>query len=340
MASPSKRVDGIAYGPGSARRVSATLSGTPAATQLCDSDGAVLTTDTARRENRVAGGVSAVTLDSGWRFETEDHTGLDSLLGAADEDWLMRLERPSWLLAGAVLATFAGIFLIWRFGLGVLVAVAIWMTPPQLVRAIDAGNLAALDRTLASPTKLSEAQQHKVTAIFNKIADAAPPPEFGAYHLELRQIRGIGPNALALPGGTIILTDALVQRFDDPDVIAAVLGHEAAHITENHSLKQLYRNLSIYLLVALIAGDVGPVLEDLLLEGGVLLSLSNSRRHEAEADRLGVATAASAGYDPAALIRFFEQLDAMNLPEGPSWRSTHPHSKDRAETIRHLLEDH
>jgi Zn-dependent protease with chaperone function len=146
----------------------------------------------------------------------------------------------------------------------------------------------------------------------------------------------MGPNALAMPGGTVVLSDALVEQFDR-DVVAAVLGHEIAHVMEDHSLQRLYRSLGIYVMVALIAGETGPLLEDLLLEGNVLLSLSFSRNQEAAADQIALRLSEAAGYDPAGLKAFFETL-AAQVGDGGGWFSTHPGNSDRIADIDAYLD--
>ena len=175
--------------------------------------------------------------------------------------------------------------------------------------------------------------------VFERLGAVAPAPRFGDYTLVFRSMPKVGPNAFALPGGTVVVTDQLVRSFPETDVIAGVLGHEIAHVAEAHGLRQVYRSLGTYLLVALIVGDVGPILEDMLLEGGLLLSLSHSREHEREADRIGVMLAARAGYDPAAVARFFERMAAGKPASGPSWLSTHPATGERVLEIRRLAEE-
>lgn len=337
---PFDGLPGAAFGPTSSRRHRVALVlDRPGLARLIDETGTELARGAASREARIAGGPSRVVFPGGWQFETPDHGALDAVLGPARGDWLIKAEHwhPRLIAVGA--GCLVGIWLIWRFGLDILVAAAIALTPPTLVTAMDRGNLAAIDRTLAEETTLSPARQAEIRAIFEDIAAAAPPSPYGAYHLALRDIPAIGPNALALPGGTVLMTDDFAEDFPDADVIAAVLGHEIAHVTERHSLQQIYRSLSVYVLVALIAGDVGPVLDDALLEGGVLMSLAYSRKHESEADAVGVGIAEKAGYDPAALIAFFEELERMAGPQGPAWRSTHPLSEKRARAVKALLDE-
>jgi predicted Zn-dependent protease len=134
----------------------------------------------------------------------------------------------------------------------------------------------------------------------------------------------------------VVLTDELLAQFPEADVRAGVLAHELGHVAGEHGLRQMYRSLGVAGLVALLAGETGPVLEDALLEGGVLLSLTHSRGHERAADAYGLALAEAAGYDPAGLVHFLERV-AEDMGEGPSWASTHPATAGRVEAARRTI---
>lgn len=339
---PDGRPAGDAFPAGSSRRLAAHLveaAGGGGVDLVGSSDGKVLASaarSAIRREPRLGSLPSTIVFPSGWRFQSRDRNGIDALIGPAETDRLHGWEayRPRLILAVglALVAAFA----VWRWGLGALVAFAVAVTPDALPSAIDEGQIAVVDRALAEPSGLSGSDKARVRQVFGRLKTVAPAPRFGAYTLLFRSMPEVGPNAFAMPGGTVVVTDQLVRAFPDPDAIAGVLGHEIAHVTEAHGLKQVYRSLGTYLLVSLIAGDVGPVLDDLLLEGGLLLSLSYSRKHEREADRIGMTLAAKAGYDPAALALFLEKLTGGRKSDGPSWLSTHPASRDRIAEIRRL----
>jgi Zn-dependent protease with chaperone function len=274
--------------------------------------------------------------DAQWTFETSQTREVFAMLGGANDGWLSGLE--TWhprLFAIVGVCLLAG-FAIWRWGLDMLAVVAILATPPAFVEAIDRGNLAAMDRLFAEPSALPISDQDMVQEIFDNIVAVAPEAPFGSYHLEFRDISQFGPNAFALPGGTVVVTDTLVDMFPDPNVLAGILGHELAHVSEQHSLHQLYRSVSTYLVIAMLAGDVGPILEEVLLEGSAIASLAFSREHEADADAIGIRTAALAGYEPAALANFFTKLSEVGGIGAPEWMSTHPSNEDRIETILDL----
>lgn len=333
---PFGAVVGFAYSRQVSTRVKARLVRDLDGLRLISEAGDVLVTGLPDTREHVSGGPVLMSFGDVWTFDTEDTKGVEALLGPMADGWLSRVETWHPRLIIVIAMSVLGVLAIWKWGLDILVGAAIALTPASVVSTMDAGNLAAMDRLLAGPTELSQADQDMVREIFEDIQDHAPDAPYGDYTVLFRKADAIGPNAFALPGGTVVVTDALVQDFGDPDVIAGILGHELAHVSQRHSLRQLYRSLSIYGLVAVIAGDVGPILEDVLLEGSALASLAYSRDHEASADVIGIKTSHAAGYDAAALATFFETLAKDYGDGGPEWLSTHPSNAARIDTIKSL----
>ena len=273
-------------------------------------------------------------------FETQDHHEVEALTGDTRGSILHRYERFSPGLIGVVLACVAAAWVIYRYGLEIMVAAAIAATPAALIEEIDAGTLQTIDFTMAEPSQLSEDDKAKVEKIYQRLVRTLPQQvqDERSFDLLFRDMPGMGPNAFALPGGTMVMTDAFVEDFGSPDVIAGVLGHEIGHVVEDHGLKRLYRSLALYLLITLIAGDVGPILEDIVLEGNVLLSLSFDRDQEREADEFGLTLAHAARFDPHGLKQFFEALQQEYGAEPPQWMSTHPSHASRIEAIETFIE--
>lgn len=338
MSDSTLNIQGHVFAPDSSRKISAELCFRYGEPSLRSEDGDIIVQGQPISRDKAPGGIEILTFEGGFRFETAETEKVTSLLGAPKDNLLHRLEAWHPRLFLVLCAALIGVWAIWKWGVGILVAIAIFFTPPIVVELIDDGNLSAMDRLIADPSELSEEKQAEIQAIFDRIVLAAPEPPYGSYELHFRKAKFIGPNAFALPGGTVVITDLMVKTYGDPDLIAGVLGHELAHVQEKHGLEQLYRSLSIYVLVALIAGEVGPILEDILLEGGVLASLSYSREHEREADRIGIEIARKAGYNPAALADFFEDISKEEGPI-PDWLSTHPNSQERVENIRRQAEE-
>lgn len=239
-------------------------------------------------------------------------------------------------LAVFVFLSLIGAFAVYRYALPVLIWAAVALTPQPVRTALDKGTLQTLDQVVAEPTALSADQQEEVQAIFATLAARLPEQEAQVLKLKFRHLPGLGPNAVAMPGGTIIISDALVKDYDT-DAHAGVLAHEIGHVVEEHGLKQVYRSLGIYVLVALLAGDTGPLLEDVLLEGNLLLSLSFSRAAEEAADDFALQLVDVAGYDPAGLAAFFRTLPDATASGAIDWFSTHPNTASRIERIETYL---
>jgi Zn-dependent protease with chaperone function len=273
------------------------------------------------------------TFPDGTVFETDQSAPFDDVLGRHAVHGLHAAEAFRPRLIAIVAGCLLGAALVWRLALPALVALAIWMTPPALLREVDRGQLAVFDGTLLDPSELSRERRAEIAAIHRELLAHVPSRRLPSTELRFRSTP-LGPNAFAMPGGTVVVTDDLAQMLaDDPDAMAGVLAHELIHVADRHGLKALYRSLAIYALIALAAGETGPILDEMLLEGNVLLALRGSRTAESEADGGGVALMRAAGFDPEGLARFFDRLAAMPGAEG-GWLSTHPGSADRAAAIR------
>ena len=141
----------------------------------------------------------------------------------------------------ATLLLLAGLY---RYGLPALAAGAAAVTPNIVVQSMDKGTLETVDRLLLSQTKTSAARQSEVKALFDDVAKASghvDPP----LNLLFRNGGRVGANAFALPGGTIVVTDELVELAGSPRAVAAVVAHEMGHVHHRHGLRQLIQSSAI-----------------------------------------------------------------------------------------------
>lgn len=270
-------------------------------------------------------------------FVTRDNDAVDAYLkgrGEARSGFVHRLEivRPRMIAFTAAIILLASV--IYHYALPALVEVAVMVTPPVVPEMMSAGTLKTLDQVALSPSKLSDDERRTISQSFARLAAHAEGGA-GRYKLNFRSGGIIGPNAFALPDGSLVLTDELVKLAgSDTEMVTAVLGHEIGHVEYKHSLRQLYRAAGFAGLVLLIAGDVGSGVQDVLTQGGGLLALSYSRSAEAQADRRSVELMAAAGMDPTALSRFFDILEnKLNDHSGTSMLSTHPGTPERKQAI-------
>lgn len=270
-------------------------------------------------------------------FETEDNDAVDAWLRARRlhrGGLVHELERFHPRLLGLVVAVFLLAGAIYRYALPVLVEVAVLVTPPAVADMMASGTLASLDRAVFSESGLPLPRQGEIEAKFEEIAALSDRGADG-YALHFRKGGLIGPNAFALPDGTLVITDELVElAAGDTEMILGVLAHEIGHVERDHSLRQFYRAAGTAALIMLIAGDIGSAGEEILTDGAALLTLSYSRSAESEADRISVDLMAKAGHDPAAIGRFFEIIETKLGDRGDTTIfSTHPGTPDRRRQI-------
>jgi Zn-dependent protease with chaperone function len=275
-------------------------------------------------------------------FETADNDAIDAALRGGDRkriDWVHELERFRPRLALVVIAVVALCFGIYRYAVPVLVEVAIAVTPPIVPELMSQGVLASLDGSVFEKSETKPERQKSISDGFDALK-ALSPRGLEGYHLHFRKGGIIGPNAFALPDGTVIVTDELIAMTSDDEMILGVLAHEIGHVDLEHSLRQLYRAAGVTALIMMIGGDIGSGTEDLLVQGTGLLALSHSRTAEREADRKSVELMYRAGLDPAAITRFFELLaEKLNDKGGSDFFSTHPATPERIEETRRYAEE-
>ncbi|WP_300273822.1 M48 family metallopeptidase [Halomonas sp.] len=138
------------------------------------------------------------------------------------------------------------------------------------------------------------------------------------------------PNAFALPGGRIGVHTGLLRVAESPAQLAAVLGHEVAHVLAEHGNERLTQRLGIR-AVLLVAGafSEGDLAGDTLMRALGLgahlgIALPFSRAHEEEADAMGLAIMAEAGFDPRESVALWRNMAAAGDGQPPEFLSTHP----------------
>ncbi|ACB50146.1 unknown [Crocosphaera subtropica ATCC 51142] len=136
-------------------------------------------------------------------------------------------------------------------------------------------------------------------------------------------------NAFATMGGFVYVNTGLIAAAENEAELASVVGHEIAHITERHSIKQM-RNVAISQGLMSAAG----LNENDIVNLGVQLAvnLPNSREAELEADQVGLQNLRQAGYAPIGMITFMKKLTQKG-GSPPAFLSTHPGSSQRVEAL-------
>ncbi|MES0873134.1 M48 family metallopeptidase [Sinimarinibacterium thermocellulolyticum] len=144
-------------------------------------------------------------------------------------------------------------------------------------------------------------------------------------------------NAFALPGGKIGVYTGLLKVAENQHQLAAVIGHEVAHVLAGHSAARVSNQMAAQLGVAVLAGATGLSPEMIGMGANLLLVLPNSRADETESDILGQQLMARAGFDPAQASQLW-----INMAKGaggapPQMLSTHPSPDTRIRDLNDNL---
>lgn len=217
--------------------------------------------------------------------------------------------------------------------------------PLEWEQGLSAQALIDLDARWLKPSKLSQQRQEELRARFDTLAASIPRTArpLPGYRPALRLLfrNGMDANAFALPGGTVVLTDGMVEvaareQLTD-DALVGVLAHEIGHVLSRHTTRMLVEQAVLNVGLGVALGDVSTLLSS---GASLLTGLAYRRGHEAEADCMAVALLRQAGVPPqpmAALLLAAERREgeAASAPSA-GWTAllrTHPATPERA---RHL----
>jgi predicted Zn-dependent protease len=153
------------------------------------------------------------------------------------------------------------------------------------------------------------------------------------------------PNAWCMPGGKVVFYEGILPYTKTEAGAAVVMGHEIAHAVAKHGNERMSQQLMIQLGgVALdVALKEKPeqtrsiFLQAYGLGSQVGVTLPYSRKHEYEADKLGMVFMAKAGYNPEEAVKFWERMSKAGGNKPPEFLSTHPSDENRVKELKAFL---
>lgn len=273
-----------------------------------------------------------------------DGTGWDAWTRAQGlrDPWVVRWTR-SWrgvvwaLLVCVVLAGAAWQWVVPSVSRAVVAAI-----PDSLDKTVGEQALASFESEGLSPTQLSAERQAAIRQAFAAaVQKAYPAAERPAYTLHFRAAgrMKIGPNAFALPGGTMVLTDELAELLADaPDVTTGVLAHELGHVKHRHGMRTVVQSSLLAGLGALVLGDFSNLLAAVPT---VLGQQAYARDFEREADQEAIQVLRANGIRPSRMVVLFDRLGEWRKREGqaeltelPIAVADHPADAERTRVFR------
>lgn len=178
-------------------------------------------------------------------------------------------------------------------------------------------------------------QDRVLTDYLNRVAQKLVRHSHAKVPFMIKVIRSDEINAFALPGGVLYINYGALLVAEDEAELASVMSHEIAHLVARHTSRQIRRSrfLNIATFPLIFFGGLNCAVQE-------VATARLSRSYEAEADRLAVEYLYGAGYDPQALVSFFERIRVREDQEpgfGGKAFSSHPRTADRIrETKREI----
>jgi Zn-dependent protease with chaperone function len=255
----------------------------------------------------------------------------------------MQTRWAAFLVVAMVAA--AGLAAFYRWGTPWAATQITRQVPLDWETSFSARALQDLDRSWLKPSQLPPGRQDQLRERFDALARQIDPGmrRYGPYtpRLALSFRSGLGPNAFALPGGAIVMTDALVeaaarQGLGD-DALAGVMAHEIGHVMHRHTTRMVVEQGVLNVGLGLALGDVSSLLS---VGSSLLTGLAYRRSHESEADCFAVALMGKAGLPTTAMADLLLGIEAGHAQKAKappseassfeSLLSTHPQTGLRA----------
>ena len=350
------KIDGYFYEVGSSTRIDAHLNCVDEMYQLFINDGELLRSGSLH-DLTVSDRVGDIARKIYWQddslFESTHNNEIDQLLQQTKHKGetsgiLHKLEKSTQLVVLGVIATVVFSVLFFLYGLPAAAKFVTKKLPVRSAELISDGAMDGMDKFFFDETSLSVDEQAKWQAQFDSVIAKIPNEGF-TFKLHFRDMLGL-PNAMALPGGDIVVTDAFIELLDHPGEFDSVLLHEVGHVVERHGLIQAVQASAMTVILAMAVGDASGIGE-LIVSVPVFLMQSNySRSAEASADEYSFKHLAELGIDPKHFATIIlkltdETLEDINIDQDENddkvndYLSSHPGGISRAKRAMELSKE-
>ncbi|MCP4265770.1 MAG: M48 family metallopeptidase [Candidatus Brocadiaceae bacterium] len=276
-----------------------------------------------------------ITLSDGGQYQCTDQPILDRLPQEIRSEGLVAWfeNRISIVVASAAIIICA-LLIGYFFGLPVV--------GENIAKQISIETAASLgDHVLAwfdnnkwfNTSHIKQDQQDSITNKFNKLHEGlSMSPHI---KLEFRCSERIGPNAFALPGGTIVITDQMIEIADSKEEILAILAHEIGHAELRHCIREIVQGSVVALVATTITADAASLSAAVTGLPVIMAQTKYSRDFERESDEFAFHLLTRNHISTEAFASIMERLDKDNKSiDKLSFVSTHPVTYKRIERAR------
>ncbi len=338
------KIEGILYPAGTSRAVPATLEVDLQGMATLVGSYADITTPVCHANElnispRIGNSKRQLRFHDGGLFETTDNDAVDQIASAFKTHHFQRAihylesRARNVALSAVTVIVLVGLFMVYAVPMGARhIAMSL---PPSMAVSVGEGSLKLLDQMVFEPSRLSHQRQNELR---DKMASvSANAQNDHVFTLKFRHSQKVGANAFALPNGTLIVTDDLVELASNDQQIMAVLIHEMGHVVYRHALQQVLQNSSLSIMLILVTGDIISATNLAAAIPGLLLKTHYSRSMETEADNYARDYMLKNGLAPVHFTDIMHRLAQSheeNLGEDDEFSdilSSHPAIEDRIE---------
>lgn len=333
------RAEGVYYTAGSPRRQPVSLQMLPDGAIVVHGEGLErrYRLDSTQISDRVGNVIRTLRFDDGSLCEVADNNAIDRYIAEMGRGTVSTLidsveRRWLWVLAGlAGLVVIAVLFV--SVAVPRLAKMIAFTLPAKVDDQLGREGLELMDRVSFEPTTLDPMQQQRLKRILQSLAQTAGMSD--RVELVFRDADDIGPNAFALPSGTVIVTDQLVTLAQSDQEIAAVLAHELGHVDGRHTMRMILQDSITALMFAVVLGDLTSISALAGAVPTVLVQKKYSRDFETEADIYALTLMDQAGIDPENFVAILRRMESVHAGDtAPDFLSSHPATEERLQRFR------
>jgi Zn-dependent protease with chaperone function len=288
--------------------------------------------------SRVGDTPRRIYLPAGAVCETPENDALDLILRRRERGrWqalVYALESRWAYVLPVLLVTLVGGWLLIDYAIPALAKRVASAFPTSADTALGRNGLDLLDRGLFSPSTLDKERQEELRAIFNTMTQQLADGH--AFRLEFRKSERVGPNALALPSGIIVVTDELVLLARHYNELIGVLAHEIGHVQHRHALRTLLQNSVVALFIASLTGDVTSLTALSATLPTLMVEAKYSRAFETEADRFALQYLREHNIQPTYFANILVRMEQAPNRQGKvhNYLASHPVTTERLRMFR------
>ena len=340
----NKKIDGDFFNPGSSKAETASILINNKAVSVFKGDECLyhLLKVQSVQDNK------SIFLENGSLFVTKEELNAIDLKSLIPKTELILKNLDKFRLKSVIIILLTIIVLIigYRFLFISFSSTLIYFFPYKWEQKIGEATYKTLSSTILEKSEIPEKRKTDLREKSQKVfkhSNLYKNPE-----IKFNKSNILGPNALALPGGPIVITDDLVKILKDDELILAVIAHEIAHIKERHSLQQIVEVAGLSSIAWMIFGLDESILEEIVFIGINVWSLKKNRDLEKDADLMAIKLLEKTGMSKKSFIQAIEKLSkyyclktkiekSICMDEIKSGRlSTHPTG---AERLKYLNEN-